>query len=120
MVSLFSLAVAQHLAYAYFAKPNSIDWDSIRCVVANAEDASSNSVLVVNDWGASQSTVISYDEYGVIGSAVDWVLPYMVQLAQYELADSFGNMKVVSDDDAKSLTGGVLRFPQDICGTLDD
>lgn len=128
MVSLFSLVVAEYRAYAYFAVPNSIDWNSTRCVVANAGSAPTDFVLVVTDWEASRSAVISYDEYGVIGSAVNWVLPYMVSLAQYELGDSPTPMEALSIDDARGLMiadpkgsmGEVLIFTQDICGTLDD
>lgn len=118
--SLFALAVAEHRAYAYFAVPNSIDWESTRCVVANEGNATADSVLVVSDWYDTRSSVISYDEYGVIGSSVDWVLPYMVSLAQIELGISPTTIKVISIEDAKGLTEGVMRFTQDICGTLDD
>ena len=118
--SLFSLVVAEHRAFDYFAVPNSIDWESTRCVVANEGNASADSVLVVSDWYDTRSSVISYDEYGVIGSSVDWVLPYMVSLAQIELGVSPTTMKVISIEDAKGSTEGVMRFTQDICGALDD
>ena len=81
-------------------------------------------MLVVTDVEASRSAVIHGDEYGIIGSAIYPVLPYMVSLAQNELKEdgvaSRVNIKIVSIDDAKGLTGEVLRITQDICGTLDD
>lgn len=124
LISLFSLTVAGYRAYTYLAWPNSIDWASTKCTIANAGTISVNSVIVATDWSASRSAVISYDEYGVIGSAVEPVLSHMVGLAQYELRvdDAVpGVPKIVPYDNAIGLTvPGMLRITQDICGTFDN
>ena len=125
VVSLFSLLVAGFRAYSYIAVPNKVDWASTRCAVANEIGWS---VVLTTEPEDARSAVISYDEYGVIASGVDWVLPYTVWLAMEETRlegpfphSSPGQIRVHPIQDLEGLPpGNVLRITQDECGSLGD
>ena len=67
-------------AYRFMAQPNIVDWASVRCALETRIPNAPIDALVVTDMNDSTSSFVSYDEYGVIGSSVDWVLPMMYRL----------------------------------------
>jgi len=125
VVGLFSLSVAGFRAYSYIAVPNRVDWASTRCTIANEIGWS---VVLTTEPEDARSSVISYDEYGVISSGVDWVLPYTVWLAMGETRSegafphlSLDQIKVHPIQDLEGLPpGNVLRITQDECGSLGE
>lgn len=87
-VVVVALLVAGNRAYRYIAVPNALDWASTLCTIREFGPVNDGFTLVLNPYDASGSTVLSYDEYGLIGSSFDWTLPYMVALAEKELDPS--------------------------------
>ena len=77
------LVVSSNRTWENFAVPNSIDWVSVNCVLGKLNPDLPINALVTTDPVDIQSEVISYDEYGVIGSAVDWSLTNMFNLTPF-------------------------------------
>lgn len=122
-ISIVSLGVAGTRAYSFLAVPNAVDWSSVRCVVDDAAPLSKADRLVLNDRDASVSSVVSYDEYGVIASGIPWAIAPITWLAAREV-DQDGLPPTVAADQLKVLDPRTtptpsqhdLQFPQTVCG----
>ena len=120
MVSVVSLLLVQSglSGYRYIAKPNATDWKSVRCVLEKQNPDNPINALVTTENFDVQSSFISYDEYGVIGSSVQWVLPNMYLLT------SFAKERAALDHPmppvfpkwaAEGQEGNWISFPQTRC-----
>lgn len=95
-------------AYLYFAEPNVSDWSAAICAVQNHPEETH---LRLNTYDASTSPLLSYDEYGFVGSSVDWVLPYMIALAEHESTLGRGvTESAIEDFTVVPATPGVPGF----------
>lgn len=83
VTALCAVSLSGVRAYVYFAEPNAADWAAVVCALRQDRNPMD---LRLNPYTATTSPLLAYDEYGMIGSSVDWVLPYMVALAEHENA----------------------------------
>ena len=107
-------------AWDYFAVPNSVDWASVNCVVEKLNPDLPINALVTTDPVDIQSEVISYDEYGVVGSAVDWSLTNMFNLTPFASKRAALNHPVPPIFPKWAAAGQVgtwLSFPQTECAS---
>ena len=107
-------------AWDNFAVPNSVDWESVNCVVKKMDPDTPINALVTTDAADIQSKVISYDEYGVVGSAVDWSLINMFNLTPFASKRAALNHPVPPIFPKWAAAGQVgiwLSFPQTECAS---
>jgi hypothetical protein len=112
------LAQSGFNGYKYIAKPNEIDWESVRCVLDEQNPDNPINALVLTDNSNIQSSFISYDEYGVIGSSVQWVLPNMyllTSLAKERAALDHPDPPVFPKWASEGQEGNWMSFPQTMC-----
>jgi hypothetical protein len=105
-------------AWEHFAVPNSVDWVSVNCVLEKLNPDLPINALVTTDAADIQSKVISYDEYGVVGSAVDWSLTNMFNLTSFaskQVALNHPTPPVFPKWAAAGQEGTWLSFPQSEC-----
>jgi hypothetical protein len=102
----------------YIAKPNAMDWKSVRCVLEKQNPDYPINALVTTENSDVQSSFISYDEYGVVGSSVQWVLPNMyllTSLAKDRAALDHPMPPVFPKWAAEGQEGNWISFPQTMC-----
>ena len=119
-VSVVSLLLVQSgiSGYRYIAKPNATDWKSVRCVLEKQNPDHPINALVSTDNSDVQSSFISYDEYGVVGSSVQWVLPNMyllTSLSKARVALDHPMPPVFPKWAAEGQEGNWISFPQTMC-----
>jgi hypothetical protein len=120
VVSAVSLLLVQSglSGYRYIAKPNATDWKSVRCVLEKQNPDYPINALVTTENSDVQSSFISYDEYGVVGSSVQWVLPNMyllTSLAKDRAALDHPMPPVFPKWAAEGQEGNWISFPQTMC-----
>jgi hypothetical protein len=70
-------------AYQNMAQPNIVDWASVQCKLETQDPDLPINALVATDASESTSKYLSYEEYGINGSSIDWTLPMMYQLTPF-------------------------------------
>jgi hypothetical protein len=104
--------------YRYIAKPNATDWESVRCVLESQNPDNPINALVATENSDVDSPFISYDEYGVVGSSVQWVLPnmyFLTSLAKERVALDHPMPPVFPKWAAEGQEGNWISFPQTMC-----
>lgn len=86
VVLVIGLAVSGINAERFFAQPNRIDWISINCELESRNPDDPINALVASDASEARSSIISYDEVGVIGSSINWTLSNMYSLTTFAAA----------------------------------
>jgi hypothetical protein len=114
------LAVSGANAWRFFAQPNLVDWSSMNCELESRNPDDPINALVATDATEARTSIISYDEVGVIGSSVDWVLGNMYVLTP------FADARIALDHPVPPVfpkwasigqEGNWIGFPQNECGT---
>ncbi|WP_299926454.1 hypothetical protein [uncultured Nocardioides sp.] len=81
-VAVASAGVASHhRAVDYFAAPNEVDWETARCAMRQAEPVAAGTPLRQSYFEDSTSPLLSYDEYGIIGTSTPFAIQYEAWLA---------------------------------------
>jgi hypothetical protein len=100
---------SQDRAWRYVALPNHDDWATTKCLVYENPDVNT---FVVSEWNSSNSSVHSYDEYGMVPSNYDWTFDLSVRIARLELnadgesVDTSIKPEMISVEDSRSLEPG--------------
>jgi hypothetical protein len=100
---------SQSRAWHYVSWPNHNDWTSTKCLISKNKAVNT---FVVGEWNSSDSTVHSYDEYGMVPSNYDWAHDLSVRTARRELNEdgALFNLQIkpvmVSVEDSNSLADG--------------
>ena len=105
-------------AYQNMAQPNIVDWASVQCKLETQDPDLPINALVATDASESTSKYLSYDEYGIIGSSIDWTLPMMYQLtpfAKYRNVLGFPVPPVFPRWASVGQEGVWIDFPQTKC-----
>ena len=97
---------SQDRAWRYVALPNHDDWTATKCLILQNPNVNT---FVVGEWNSSNSTVHSYDEYGMVPSNYDWTHDLSVRTARRELNEdgSLFNLQIkpvmISVEDSRLL-----------------
>ena len=119
VVLVIGLAVSGSNAWRFFAQPNRIDWKALNCELESRNPDHPINALVATDAIEARSSIISYDEVGVIGSSVEWTLSNMYLLTP------FAEARRVLDHPVPPVfpkwasvgqEGNWIGFPQNECG----
>jgi hypothetical protein len=114
------LAVSGANAWRFFAQPNLVDWSSMNCELESRNPDDPINALVATDATEARTSIISYDEVGVIGSSVDWVLGNMYVLTPFADARKALDQPVPPLSPKWASIGQEVNwigFPQNECGT---
>ncbi|MFC0221562.1 hypothetical protein, partial [Nocardioides zeicaulis] len=76
------LTTAHTRAVDYLAAPNARDWANVRCLMGDGKDFDPAKKWYTSPFSVSTSPVITTDEYGIVGSLVQWSLQAELWLAQ--------------------------------------
>jgi len=107
--ALLLIFQSQDRAWRYVALPNHDDWDTTKCLIYENPDVNT---FVVSEWNSSNSSVHSYDEYGMVPSNYDWTFDLSVQIARLELNADGESINtsikpvMISAEDSRSLKPG--------------
>ena len=97
---------SQDRAWSYVALPNHDDWATTKCLILQNPDVNT---FVVSEWNSSNSSVHTYDEYGMVPSNYDWTLDLSVRIARLELnadgesINTSNKPVMISVEDSRSL-----------------
>jgi hypothetical protein len=80
--ALLLIFQSQDRAWRFVALPNHGDWTTTQCLILQNPNINT---FVVGEWNSSNSTVHSYDEYGMVPSNFDWTHDLSVRTARREL-----------------------------------
>jgi hypothetical protein len=80
--ALLLIFQSQDRAWRFVALPNHGDWTTTQCLILQNPNVNT---FVVGEWNSSNSTVHSYDEYGMVPSNFDWTHDLSVRTARREL-----------------------------------
>jgi len=100
---------SQDRAWRYVALPNHDDWAATKCLIFENPDVNT---FVVSEWNSSNSSVHSFDEYGMVPSNYDWTFDLSVRIARLELNTDGKNVdtsikpEMISAEDSRSLEPG--------------
>jgi len=100
---------SQNRAWHYVALPNRDDWATTKCLILQNPNINT---FVVGEWNSSNSSVHSYDEYGMVPSNYDWTFELSVQIARLELNADGESINtsikpvMISAEDSRSLEPG--------------
>jgi hypothetical protein len=100
---------SQDRAWRYVALPNHDDWATTKCLIYENPEVNT---FVVSEWNSSNSSVHSYDEYGMVPSNYDWTFDLSVQIARLELNADGESINtsikpvMISAEDSRSLKPG--------------
>ena len=100
---------SQDRAWRYVALPNHDDWATTKCLIFENPDVNT---FVVSEWNSSNSSVHSYDEYGMVPSNYDWTFDLSVRIVRLELnadgesVDTSIKPEMISVEDSRSLEPG--------------
>jgi len=119
VVLVIGLAVSGSNAGRFFAQPNRIDWKSLNCELESRNPDDPINALVATDAIEARSSIISYDEVGVIGSSIEWSLSNMYLLTPFaEARRVLGHPvpPVFPKWASIGQEGNWISFPQNECG----
>jgi len=119
-ILIIGLVKSSNRTWENFAVPNSVDWISVNCVLEKLNRDLPINALVTTDAADIRTKVMSYDEYGVIGSAVDWTLTNMFNLTPFaskRAALGHPTPPVFPKWAAADQVGIWMSFPQTECSS---
>ena len=112
------LAAAHTRAVDYLAAPNARDWANVRCLMGKGKAFDPATKWYTSPFGVTTSPVLVGDEYGIVGSTVQWSLQAELWLAK-DAVDGPGLPRWTGDADVLQLTEPVEEgreiFPADVC-----
>lgn len=117
-MAIFGLYVSSERAIENFATPNAIDWSAARCSMRREGSGSVIDKLVMSDMTDSSSEFLSYDEYGVITSSIDWAVDDMYFLtpeAIHRSQNGFVIPQITTKLGAVGQEGNLVVFADPMC-----
>lgn len=114
----FAGTVSHQRAVDYFAEPNEVDWQAVRCTMREAQPVAAGTPVRQSDFGASTSPLLSYDEYGIVATSTLFAVQYEAWLA-LDAVDGPGRPAIVPVDlpvvPPTDESGEAIVFTPDAC-----